>query len=223
VPAPFELLPGVLVSPPTPLPATSGLGNVQPCIQSLDGSEAWVQGADLVSGRLRAAGLASFGYPGASGPGPVHPFLPANPPSTARTLVPAPTSLLAPTAPATWSPFGGPYLDEYDLVAVWRQGPGSCVNCLAGGGQVPGSLFKVWGEAASGGFPFVPVSTGFVPAMNLTIASSQPVLQLTRATPGNRSLLLSFNAQGNGSGTATEAFVVQLGLAGRTPPQRPLP
>ena len=158
------------------LPAILSAGTTPPsCRPSLDGSEALVTSNPLTAEVAISGGNVSA----------------ANLPSAA---------LSGPSQVASYSFFGGSYLDEYDVVRVARSG--STKN-----------LFKVWGESAAGGgkpFPFVPVAVGG------TLAAST-----ARATDLNAALLLVL--QLSGAPTVPGAIPIAVPLAGKAAPLPPLP
>ena len=108
--------------------------------------------------------------------------------------------VIGPSQAATYSPFGGPYLDEYDLVQMPRSGSVQ-------------TFFKVWGESAARGgkaFPYLPVAAG-----GGVLAPS------ARPTDQNTALLLVLQIAGAPS--VPGAIPVAVPLAGRAAPVVPLP
>ncbi len=163
-----------------------------PCSVAADGSEAMFTTPRSLAAPIGGSALTSSPNNLAA----VAPGSRVNPPVTSLSS----NGLTGPSARATFSPFGAPYLDEYDLVPVTRTFGASTTFTQ--------SLFKVWGESSS--FPFVTVNTSFSP----TTLSPQ-----TRPTDLNAALLYHFIIPGDTSG----AFVYELPLAGKPVPLPPLP
>ncbi len=198
----------------TPLAsAVNAFGSVDVCATSLDGSE----GLALVSvsGQniwTQAAVSTNGAFPGAGQILAV--------PNNFSVQSVTPNRVFGVSAPATNSPFGGPYLDEYDLLQIDKQPQVF---------QIQGSVFKIWGEAATHankGYPFIPVTTGFIPSPGtvLTVATPSAISPalgpITRPTDGYGALLFNFQSP-NDEGSAS--YLMELPLAGNAPPPTPLP
>jgi hypothetical protein len=117
---------------------------------------------------------------------------------------PVPGRLLATllSQPATVSPFGAPFLDEWDVLAMARPSGRFLTT------------FKVWGAWQQNGgkwWPFLDVITGFVPV--------GPAFPATATTESNTALLLSLPEPGDPGGS----YVFQAPLTSRAPPVPPLP
>ena len=168
------------------LPAISdGQGRPPVCQVAIDDTEAVI-----------APGNGSFGAPTT---GPVYSALALSGGLVSATNL-AGARVSGPSQIATYSPIGGPYLHEYDLVQIPRSG--STQN-----------FFKVWGESAAQGgkaFPFVPVAAGGT------------LLQST-ARPSDQNAALLLMLQVSGAATVPGAIPVAVPLAGKAAPVAPLP
>jgi hypothetical protein len=115
---------------------------------------------------------------------------------------PSATNFIA-SQDATLSPFGGPFLAEWQVVTL----PRVAFNPLV---TVPETMFKVWGENAVNGRPFqvVPIASGD----NVTLSAQ-------RQSDANKTLLLSYQL----NGTPANGYAVQVPIAGRAPLKPLLP
>jgi hypothetical protein len=150
--------------------------NVPVCRTSLDGSEAFVA---LTGSVTLTAGVAL------TSTGPV-----------ATKLGAGFTPFLS--QPATFSSFGGLYLDEFDLLNL----PHSTSQQF---------VFKVWGESSAGSgkpFPYVVVASG-----------ASAAFVVSRSTDKNAAILLMLQLIGDTTGW----IPVEAPLAGKTAPKAPLP
>ena len=98
-----------------------------------------------------------------------------------------------PAQRATWSPFGGPYVNAFDTLRT--RGDGGAIR----------NLFKVWGQSPATGhpFPFTPLAIG-----NCSSVNGKPA-------DGSNAFLMRF-ALSNDSG----AYAVSLPLQGGRRPRR---